>query len=488
MLKTINADAMSRPHPNSHYLDVRKSLVNENEEISIMVQAYKNIEKTRMCIENLLKYTNRDFELVLLDNGTPESDLLECFDSIEYEKKTIVRMTKNITGVYAVDKLLHQVKSKYLVIIPNDVIVTENWLDNLIVCAESDDSIGMVCSVSTNVSNLQAEYLGGFGSYEEMQEKAEAFNVSNPLLWEERIRLIPTATLYRREIFDVVGVYDLGFMHDFGDDDFSFRVRRAGYKLMVCRDTFVHHDHDQTALPQERQEIMLQSRQFFKEKFHGIDAWDDTTNFILEPLKVVNFTDKSPKSILVLDVKCGTPLLDVKNHLRKQGISVSSAKAYTSDAKYLPDLQSISDEVVCGDIEQTIYKEKGQYDVIVLGAGLNYYNSPTELIKTLAYLRKENGYIIFPLRNTNDIVAFWDSLGYIVGRDNKYPRYLHYNDVFNVLAPLGVKNGNVHCNLHNLSEEVVGKLKTIVNSMPIESNKNEVAYKFMINEYWITAY
>ena len=73
--------------------------------------------------------------------------------------------------------------------------------------------------------------------------KAALFNKSNPAKWEEKIRLIPTAALYRREVFDTVGLYDAGFMHDFGDDDFTFRVRRAGYKLILCRDTFVHHDH-----------------------------------------------------------------------------------------------------------------------------------------------------------------------------------------------------------------------------------------------------
>ena len=87
----------------------------------------------------------------------------------------------------------------------------------------------MICPASTNVSNYQQENLGGFNNSEEMQMKAALFNKSNPAKWEEKIRLIPTAALYRREVFDTVGLYDAGFMHDFGDDDFTFRVRRAGY-------------------------------------------------------------------------------------------------------------------------------------------------------------------------------------------------------------------------------------------------------------------
>lgn len=124
----------------------------------------------------------------------------------------------------------------------------------------------MICPASTNVSNYQQENLGGFNNSEEMQMKAALFNKSNPAKWEEKIRLIPTAALYRREVFDTVGLYDAGFMHDFGDDDFTFRVRRAGYKLILCRDTFVHHDHNQEALPPERISYKSTLQSNFSEK------------------------------------------------------------------------------------------------------------------------------------------------------------------------------------------------------------------------------
>lgn len=487
-MKIVDAGSLFRPEPRAHYLKVRQFLANENTEISIIIQAFGNLDKTHTCIENIFKYTHMDFELILLDNGTPERDILEYFESIIYEKKKIIRMTKNITGVYAMDKILHNIESKYIVIIPNDVIVTQNWLENLLVCVESDLTIGMVCSVSTNVSNLQAENLGGFKSYEEMQEKAASFNVSDPTKWEERIRLIPTATLYRREIFDVVGVYDLGFMHDFGDDDFTFRVRRAGYKLMVCGDTFVHHDHDQKALPQERLEIMEQSRNFFKEKYHGIDAWDDTVNFILEPLKKVKFTDSEKKSVLALDVKCGTPILDVKNHLRKSNIGIEKCKAYTTDAKYLIDLQGMSDDVICGDIEQTINCERGKYDIIVLGTALNYYNKPLELIAKLAQLKKENGYIIFSMKNTNSIVDFLKMLGIWPRRNSEYPREMYYNDVFNELSKYEINKGEISCKNFNMDPNLLGNVLGMIKAMNLGEKQGEMIQHLMVDEYMITAF
>lgn len=486
MTKLVNSDNLSRPQSSEHYLKVRRNLANENADVTIIIQAYGNLMKTRTCIENIFKYTSHDFELVLLDNGTPENDVLEYFESINYENKTVIRMTKNITGVYAMDKILHGLECKYLVIIPNDVIVTQNWLENLLVCAESDESIGMVSAVSTNVSNLQTETLGGFSCIEEMQMKASAFNVSDPSKWEERIRMIPTATLYRREIFDVVGVYDLGFMHDFGDDDFSFRVRRAGYKLMVCRDTFVHHDHDQKALPQERMDILKQSRDFFKEKYHGVDAWDDTCNFILDSLKTVAFENTEKKDILALDVKCGTPILDVKNHLRKNHIEVASCKAYTTDAKYLIDLQGMSDEVVCGDVEQTINCEHGKYDVIVLGKPLNCYNKPFELITKLAYLKKDGGFIIFSIKNTHSIVSILKIMGGNIQVENLYPREMHYNDVFTELTKYGIKTGELNCKAYNIEQATLDRVLNGFKAMDMGIKTEDILMQLQVDEYMIT--
>ena len=484
---TINADKLNRPASNLNYKKSRTMMYNENTSISILIQAFGRIDKTEKCINNVLKHTNLEYELILLDNGTPGTEITEYFASIDYKKKKVIRVSKNITGVYALDKVFKILNSKYIVMIPNDVIVTPNWLENMLICAESDESIGMVVASSTNVSNLQYESLGGFSCIEEMQDKAEKFNVSDPAKWEEKMRLIPTATLYRREIFDTIGLYDLGFMHDFGDDDFTFRVRRAGYKLMLCRDTFVHHDHDQATLSQERQEIMVQSREFFKDKYNGIDAWNDTGNYMSFAFDSIRFNDCQRKSILVLDVKCGTPLLEARNFLRKNNIEVSECISYTSDAKYWDDLISISDRVVCGDIESTIKDEFGKYDIIILGKSVNEYNKPIELLHRLINLKSENGYVIFPVCNTNDVRSLLNVLNISLGEYDSFPRQMNYNYILDKIADYGIKHADVTYTVHSLDDKLKTSIANLVLSMDVRGDKNEIMQNLLIENYWITA-
>lgn len=183
----------------------------------------------------------------------------------------------------ATKEILKHVEGKYYIGLANDMIVTSHWLSNLIKCAESDAAIGMVAPVSSNVTNRQRIDLQ-FSSSEEMQQEAEKFNRSNPAKWEERIRLVTIAPLITRDCLEAVGtMFDLGFFHDFSDDELSFRIRRAGYKCVLAGDTWVHHVHDfSTRAPEKLVRSMGEGSKNFREKYYGLDSWRDTNNFHME--------------------------------------------------------------------------------------------------------------------------------------------------------------------------------------------------------------
>ncbi len=48
--------------------------------------------------------------------------------------------------------------------------------------------------------------------------------------------------LFKREVFEKVGFLDERFSPgNFEDDDYSLRILQAGYDLLICQDTFIHH-------------------------------------------------------------------------------------------------------------------------------------------------------------------------------------------------------------------------------------------------------
>jgi len=233
-----NTDDQEPAQPDLGLIKTRKdrivaSLGKNAELLTVIVQAYNRIEKTKICVNSILKYTkNVDYELILVDNGSTDGTL-DFYKSVEHSRKKIVHVTKNVGSVVPVMKY---VDGRYVAYICNDTYVTQNWIENLLTCLRSDDAIGMVVPASSNGSNLQGINIS-FHSMDEMYEKAAKYNHSDPRLWHERLRLVVQMAVFKREALDVAGIIlDYGYYHDFSDDDVTFRIRHAGYKTILCKD------------------------------------------------------------------------------------------------------------------------------------------------------------------------------------------------------------------------------------------------------------
>jgi len=385
-------------------------------EVTILVVAYNRLEKTRRCVESILEYTKEiNYELLLVDNGS-EDATLEYFRSVEHSNKRIIRITKNLGSQYALNFAMRSFSGRYFVQVTNDVIVTKNWLSNLLKCMESDPRIGMVTPGSSNISNFQEIPLT-FHSYKEMQEKAALYNQSDPKKWEQRLRLMTVVLVIKRELIELTGMIDRGFFHDFGDDDFSVRVRRTGYKLMLCMDTFVHHDHDfRRGEDKDMEQFQLsleKGRKNFTDKYYGLDSWTDMSNY--EGYLTQSFPKDLPSTsphILGIDTMCGLSILQIKNELRSRGIMSAKAAAFTSEAKYVVDLQTICETVSCDRIERiSDFLEDRKFDYIVLGKPINTYPEIPRLLRSILNALRSSGTLFLKLRNTQDVQSYLTMMG-----------------------------------------------------------------------------
>jgi hypothetical protein len=271
--------------------------------------------------------------------------------------------------------------------------------------------------VSSNVSNFQQIDLP-YANFEEMQAAAAASNLPDPLKWCERVRLIGIIGLFSREVLEAVGNVDPAFVHDFGEDDLSLRIRRAGFRLMLCCDTWVCHDHDFSAMPQEDWERYARNlgsgRAIFSEKYPGLDAWDDVNNFefgLLNPLHAQELPE-GKLCLLAIDPRMGTPLLEMRNHLRKRGRLDTRSFAFTTQAKYYADLQTVAQSVACDRAERIReHYEPASMHIAALCEPLDGYEKPLELLEALFSLLAPGGILLFKLRNARGFRALLGLLG-----------------------------------------------------------------------------
>lgn len=408
----INTDRMIQPKIQSN-LFTNRALFAEMQrgkvpEVSIIVVGYNRVDKTKRCVESILEYTKGiDYELVLVDSGS-EDGTLEYYDSVSYHKKKVIHITKNLGAAFAYSSLSLNDLGRFICIVQNDLIVTPHWLDNLLACIKSDMRIGMVNPMSSNVSNRQCVEFS-YESYEEMQEKAKQFNRPDRRKWEDRLRLVTLGTLYRKEVFLAAGwpIGDMGFFHDFFDDDVSFTIRRLGYRLVLAGDTWICHDHDfqggeDKDLAQYHRSLQ-NGRVNFYEKYYGVDAWGDVDNSYIRYLDYIPLVQTNDHiRILGIDVKCGTPILDVKNHLRKVELFHAELSAFTQDPKYWLDLKTICEGTVICDREEFLADAfpAETFDYVIADYSFNCCRDPQKTLEALFTFCKEGGIVITRFKNS----------------------------------------------------------------------------------------
>lgn len=491
----LDTDHMEKPGASNDLYENRTMLVEMQQtsiepEVSITILAYNRLEKTKRCVESVLKYTQGiNYELILMDSGS-EPDVLEYYKSVPYEKKKIYRFTKNLGAFYPYTELNLNQLGRYVCVLTNDLIVTEGWLNNLLTCMKSDNRIGMVNPVSSNTSNLQCVEFD-YSSYEEMQEKAKAFNHSDPRKWEDRLRLITLGTLFRKEALMTARwpISDCGFSHDFGDDDATFSLRRAGYRTVLAGDTWICHDHrvnqGEGKDPVKFQESLKIGRKNFMDKYYGVDAWEDVNNFLAPYLG--SFVPKSLQKnskILGVDVRCGTPILDLQNHLRKLGVFDSELSAFTQDPKYWLDLKTICKGPVMCDREEFLGDSfvRESFDFVVADRPLNRYHEPQKMILDLFSLCKSGGYVFCRLKNTHSFQEYVNILGQRDMVDSEIAYSIPLETFNSVLTKIGTVESIIPVPF-SLDEESENILRQLIPAELPEGNRRDILMRMTCKEY-----
>ena len=460
-------------------------------DVTIWIQAYNNFEKTKRCIESVLEYTKDiDFDLILVDNNSGD-ETYSYFKQVNYEKKTIIHFNKNTGSAFPFLMVPLDMISKYFVLLNNDLIVTKNWLTNLLKVMNSDSSIGIVNPMSNNASNYQCIDVK-YSSYEQMQEIAARMNISNPDKWEQRLRVVTLGTLIRKECLCAMGwpLFDIGFSHNFMDDDMSVRARRAGYKVYVAGDTWICHDHsfdrntDAEVVASYERDIRK-----YEEKYHGINPWDDIIESLVKVpnlLENIEVSEKERVEILGIDAKCGANILDIKNICSYATEIV--CHAYFQDAKYYTDLNTICNGKVISDIENNLeyHFADMKYDYIVIGEPINLYNDPIRMIKSAYKLLNAKGQLIFALKNTRSLVTLMNIIGYSVGANEIY-QDISFDHMIAILNGNGIKIGSVVIEKYtNVSDDVLSLVENMIkNYANTNINIGEIKARIYADRFWV---
>ncbi len=214
--------------------------------VSIVMLTYNQLEDTRICVESLFKHTKDvDFELIFVDNGSTKDDTRTYLETLKKEHKNIKTIfnEENLGFACANNQGIEEAEGEYVLLLNNDVILTDGWLSRMLDIAESDERIGVVAPCTNHASGRQVVTFGGT---EDNDEGIQQFAKDLLLKYAgKRIsvgRIIGFCMLIKREVLFKVGVLDEMFgPGGYEDYDYCMRVKHEGYNIVIALDTFIFH-------------------------------------------------------------------------------------------------------------------------------------------------------------------------------------------------------------------------------------------------------
>jgi len=200
--------------------------------VSIVVINYRSIEKLRECLNELLKTSYPNFEIIVVDSLTPG---IESFVREKYPFVKLIHFHDKDPGASAshnIGAILASSSSKYLAFIDNDVRVTSDWLNVLVDHIEKNGRCKMVAS-SLKTSDGQILSAGAFIDLLGNTYNIKKFqgSVNKPSCIRGAAFLCP------KDIYFQLGGYDPYFFLYYDDTDFCIRLLKKGYRIHVLRDS-----------------------------------------------------------------------------------------------------------------------------------------------------------------------------------------------------------------------------------------------------------
>jgi GT2 family glycosyltransferase len=248
--------------------------------VSVIVPCYGQLEYTRLCLPRVLRYSRAPFEVILIDagalDGTPE--YLAGVAAIPSVRVEIVQADPEVGLLAACAAGVERASGEYVVFLSNDTVVGERWLNHLVAAAKVAADIGMVGTMSNMtpppqwVGKLPYRIGGkkrGDGAVGRIVNPSchDGGRIDNPSYrhdgpldleavdafareWREQNagksfeveRLGGSCLLLKAEVCKKIDWADASTPFGAIDGDLlSEKVRAAGYRLVCCRDLFLHH-------------------------------------------------------------------------------------------------------------------------------------------------------------------------------------------------------------------------------------------------------
>jgi GT2 family glycosyltransferase len=207
---------------------------------TIIMVTFNNLLLNRLALETLLAHSG-DCEIVVVDNasGDGTADYLKELAALNPRIRPLFN-EQNLGFARANNQGIAAASGDVLVLLNNDALVPPGWLPRLLRHLDGAD-VGAVGPVTNRIGN-EAQVEVACRTYGDFLNVAADLAATRAGSAFEISTLTMFCFAIKRQTFEQVGPIDESFgVGTLEDDDYSLRLKKAGFRLLCAEDVFVYH-------------------------------------------------------------------------------------------------------------------------------------------------------------------------------------------------------------------------------------------------------
>ncbi len=225
-------------------------MIKSTKKIAIVVINYNGKNLLKKFLPSLVKYSDiKISDIFIVDNNSDDGSV--DFIKKNYSSVKIIQNDKNYGYAKGYNVGLNKIQSQYLVLINNDVEVSENWLDPMFNSMEQNKKIGSCQPKILSYKNRTTfEYAGAAGGYldylgypycrgrifDTVELDKGQYDSPKEIFWSSG-----ACMMVRNKLFKKLEGFDESFYAHMEEIDLCWRIKGLGFKNFCFPKSIVYH-------------------------------------------------------------------------------------------------------------------------------------------------------------------------------------------------------------------------------------------------------
>ena len=219
-----------------------------NAKVCVIIPNLNGLRFLESCLESLTNQDFSDFSVVVVDNGSTDGsvEFVQAYDpSVE-----LVRLPRNEGFSFAVNRGIEVSESEYVALLNNDARPDARWLGHLVKALDDHPAVDfcaskILCYDRREIIDTAGDGYATAGFFFKRGWGQEATGrYDTP---EFVFSANGAGAIYRRSLFEDVGLFDEDFFAYGEDVDLGFRAQLRGHRCLYVPTAIVYHRGGSTA-------------------------------------------------------------------------------------------------------------------------------------------------------------------------------------------------------------------------------------------------